>query len=328
MRCCTGSFNFMVSVENKNFKKKIVNIGSLNKDIVVKVNNIPKPGETIMAQSSSEFLGGKGSNQAVAAAKVGGDVTMLGMVGDDRDGRWLLESLEKNNVITDSIVQVKSAVSGLAIVTVEDSAENTVVVIPGANHKVNIDYIKNNEEIIKNCDYVLLQMEVPKEVVEYSINHSKELGKCVILNPAPASHLNKDVLKNIDIITPNRSELSILTDMEVESMEDVKEASTRLIGNGVKKVIVTLGKEGAYYTDGSLEKFYNGIKVDSQDTTGAGDCFNGVLVASLAQNFSIHKSIKRAICASAISVTKLGAQNSMPNIEDLDEFMGSDKSRL
>lgn len=301
--------------------KKIAVIGSLNKDLVVKVAKLPKPGETVIAESSSEFLGGKGANQAVAAAKMSAHVTMMGMIGDDNDGQWLIDSLEENNVLTNHIIRTKRADTGLAVVSVDESGENSVMVVAGANHQLNIDYIESNRQSLMDMDFILLQLEIPIEVVEYAINVGKALNKFIILNPAPACDLKDNVIKNIDMLTPNATELAHLSGMKVETISDVKVAASKMINKGVKQLIVTLGAKGAYYTDGKIEQLYDGIKVESVDTTGAGDCFNGVLVASMSQNFTIKESIKRAIIASAMSVVKPGAQNSIPEIAEVEQFM-------
>lgn len=301
--------------------KKIAVLGSLNKDLVLKVDKLPIPGETVVAGSCSAFLGGKGANQAVAAAKMGAHVTMLGMVGDDNDGQMFIDSLEENDILTHLIMRTTKSDTGLAVVSVEASGENSVMVVAGANHQLDVEYIESNRQSLMAADFILLQLEIPIEVVEHAIEVCKEHDKFIVLNPAPACDLKDSIFTDIDVLTPNRSELACLSGMRVETMEDVKVAATTMIHKGVKHLIVTLGEKGAYYTDGQIEQMYDGIKVESVDTTGAGDCFNGVLVASMSQNFTIKESIERAISASAMSVKEPGAQNSMPGIAEVEEFM-------
>ncbi len=299
--------------------KKVLVIGSLNMDLVVTVSELPEKGETILGKNVTYCNGGKGANQACAAAKLGANVSMLGCVGYDEFGDILIDSLKKCNVDISKIKRTNQAKTGMAFINVSDSGDNNIVVVAGANNYCDIEYLKANDQEFINCDYVLLQLEIPLKSVEYAINRAKELDKVVILNPAPANKdLDDKLLMKVDYFTPNETELEAL--MKMKLMLKDKLISLRSIG--IKEVIVTLGENGLAYLDNNNELVeipaYN---VKAVDTVGAGDCFNGALVVGLANGLPIAKALNFASAAAAIAVTRFGAQASLPSLSEVNEML-------
>jgi len=295
--------------------KKVLVIGSLNMDMVVSVKNIPQIGETVLASSIEESGGGKGANQAVACARFGAQTYMLGSIGNDHNGKILKENLDREGINTKGIKVQDNDRTGMAWIALDDDGNNSIVVIPGANNSFTIEDIDKNEEILREADIILIQMEIPLDVVEYAVNKASKNGSFIILNPAPARVLSKDLLTKIDIITPNKTELDILT--KDSNLTTNYDKSKYLIDLGVKNVICTLGEYGALFVNKEENILFGPYKVNAIDTTGAGDCFNGVLAAEIYKGNDIVQSIKNAIIASAISVTKKGAQLSMPKLQDI-----------
>ncbi|WP_206867597.1 ribokinase [Clostridium zeae] len=294
-------------------KKKILVIGSLNMDWVIPVNNIPKEGETILAESYIEIPGGKGANQAFAAQRLGGSVTMLGMVGDDTIGEKLISNLAAERIDITRIEKIKQLNSGLAIIYVNKEGANSIVVLPGANSSVDKNYIDKNIDILKDSDIIMLQMEIPKETVFYIIEKASEMNKIIILNPAPAPEiLPKELLDKIDFLTPNETELEKLTGNLVNDIDSAIKASQILLSKGVKNVIVTLGESGALLLNNNICVTFKTEKVKAIDTTAAGDCFNGAFAVALSEGCSIEQAIQFANKAASISVTRKGAQPSIP----------------
>jgi ribokinase len=293
--------------------KKILVIGSLNIDWVIPVSHMPKEGETIIGGNYTEIPGGKGANQAYGAARLGGSVIMLGMVGDDHMGGKLVNNLISQNIDVSRIERCKNINSGLAIIYVNNEGENSIVVLPGANSMVDKSYIDNNSEFISNSDLIVMQMEIPKETVYYAIEKAYAENKKIILNPAPApEYLDDYILSKIDFFTPNETELEKLTGKEIADIPTAIEASKVLIGKGVKNVIATLGEKGSLLVSSDKTIFFEGEKVKAIDTTAAGGCFNAALAVALSEGKTIEEAIKFANKAAAISVTRKGAQPSMP----------------
>lgn len=298
--------------------KKVLVIGSLNMDMVVNVNTIPRKGETVLASSMEKYHGGKGANQAVASSKFGAKTYMIGAVGSDEHGKDLVESIKSNGVDAKGIEVRKSEKTGMAWITVDQKGENSIVVIAGSNGTLSKKNIDANEELFHEADIILLQLEIPMEAVEYAIKKGKENGCIVILNPAPAIELSPELLSKVDIITPNESELDILASCP-EDWDPIQKAKI-VLGYGVRNVICTLGDKGALLVNQKGHIYFPALIVNSVDTTGAGDCFNGVLAAELAKDESIEVAIQSAIKAASISVTKKGAQSSMPTRHDVDKY--------
>lgn len=300
-------------------KKGILVIGSLNMDLSIDLAKMPVTGETILGRGIAYKAGGKGANQACAAGKLGGRVRMLGCVGQDEFGQKLVKSLSESGVETDYIKESRDLPTGTAVIYVDDNGDNSIVVIPGANMACDIEYLKEQDEQFHWCDYVVLQMEIPYEAVWYSVKRAKELGKMVILNPAPApDEIPEEILSLVDYLTLNETEIIALNG---KSKDDIREGAEKLLSRGVSNVIATLGDRGALLVNRYGETFYPARKVVSVDTTAAGDCFNGAMVAALAEGQSEAEAILFANIASSIAVTRKGAQESLPIREEVAVIM-------
>ena len=300
-------------------KKGILVIGSLNMDLSIDLAKMPVTGETILGRGIAYKAGGKGANQVCAAGKLGGRVRMLGCVGQDEFGQKLVKSLSESGVETDYIKESRDLPTGTAVIYVDDNGDNSIVVIPGANMACDIEYLKEQDEQFHWCDYVVLQMEIPYEAVWYSVKRAKELGKMVILNPAPApDEIPEEILSLVDYLTPNETEIIALNG---KSKDDIREGAEKLLSRGVSNVIATLGDRGALLVNRYGETFYPARKVVSVDTTAAGDCFNGAMVAALAEGQSEAEAILFANIASSIAVTRKGAQESLPIREEVAVIM-------
>ena len=301
--------------------KNICVIGSLNMDLVVNVDTMPKPGQTIIGSNFKEVPGGKGANQAVAMTRLNGNVSMIGKVGEDGFGQTLINSL-KNDKVDTTYIQTSKGATGVALITVDKNAQNSIVVSPGANFEVKEDDIDNNIEAIKNSDIVVLQLETPLNTIKYALNKAKELNKYTILNPAPAVKLDDEIIKNVDLLTPNETELEIISGVNIETEEDIQKAAQIMIEKGVKELIVTLGSKGSLYINKEKSMFKKAYKVEAVDTTAAGDSYTGALAVALSQDKNIEDAMDFASKVGALSVLKEGAQSSLPTLEDVKNFRG------
>ena len=301
--------------------KNICVIGSLNMDLVVNVDTMPKPGQTIIGSNFKEVPGGKGANQAVAMARLNGNVSMIGKVGEDGFGQTLINSL-KNDKVDTTYIQTSKGATGVALITVDKNAQNYIVVSPGANFEVKEDDIDNNIEAIKNSDIVVLQLETPLNTIKYALNKAKELNKYTILNPAPAVKLDDEIIKNVDLLTPNETELEIISGVSIETEEDIQKAAQIMIEKGVKELIVTLGSKGSLYINKEKSMFKKAYKVEAVDTTAAGDSYTGALAVALSQDKNIEDALDFGSKVGALSVLKEGAQSSLPTLEDVKNFRG------
>ena len=301
--------------------KNICVIGSLNMDLVVKVDTMPKGGQTLIGSNFKEVPGGKGANQAVAMARLGGNVSMIGKVGNDGFGQTLLNALKADNVNTDYI-GIEEGPTGVALITVDKNAENSIVVAPGANFKVAVEDIDNNIEAINNSDIVVVQLETPLETIKYGLKKAKEAGKYTILNPAPAVVLEDEIIKNVDLLTPNETELEILSGVEINNEDDIKRAAQIMIDKGVKELIVTLGSKGSLYINKERSMFKSAYKVNAVDTTAAGDSYTGALSVAFANGKNVEEAMDFASKVGALSVMKEGAQSSLPTLKDVENFRG------
>ena len=299
-------------------KSKIYVIGSSNTDMVVKSNFLPKPGETVIGDTFLMNPGGKGANQAVSACKLGADVTFITKVGNDMFGKKAVNNFKKIGIKTDYIRIDKNNSSGIAIIMVDKSGENSISVAPGANNSLTIKDVNFIEEKLKADDYVLIQLEIPKTVVEYLIEICNKLKVKLILNPAPFQKISDYHLSQVNTITPNEIETEYLSGIKVKDKETAKKASKILINKGIKNIIITMGEKGAFYKSSSFEGLIPTKKVSVIDSTAAGDTFNGALVAGLSMKMDMLTSIDFANNAATYSVTKLGAQSSAPSINDLN----------
>jgi len=298
--------------------KKIVVIGSLNQDIAVKTDHIPQIGETVLVKEANYFPGGKGANQAYAIGKLGGDVLMLGAVGDDPAGKFLLNNLQSVGVNISHVKTDKNTRTGMAWITVNKAGDNCITVIQGANQRVDIPYIQENISVIEDADIILLQLEIPLETVEYVAMVAKSLGKYVILDPAPAIPLSDDLLQKVDLIKPNETEIAILTGSDIDD-DDYFRKSTLLKEKGVKNVLITLGDKGVIANLSGCEPLYfQGYKVKAVDTTAAGDSFVAMLAVSISKEIEMKEAIDAAQKVASFVVTREGAQTAIPSIEELN----------
>jgi ribokinase len=292
--------------------KKILVVGSSNTDMVIKTTNFPDPGETILGERFLMNAGGKGANQAVAAARLGGLVTFVGKIGDDIFGKQAILQLENEGINVDFVAIDPENPSGVAIITVDKNGENSIVVALGANGTLNSADFDIAIEELEDSEFVLMQLEIPIPTVEYIARIANQKQKKVVLNPAPAVKFSDELLKNLYIITPNETEAEILTGIKVTDEQSAMKAATRLNEKGVEIVIITMGSAGAFLLVSGKSEMIKTSKVDAVDTTAAGDTFNGALVVALSEGKTIQESIVFANKAAAISVTRVGAQSSVP----------------
>ncbi|MHA1232487.1 MAG: ribokinase [Candidatus Helarchaeota archaeon] len=306
-----------------NKKPHVVVIGSSNTDLTIKSKSLPSPGETVLGDEFFIASGGKGANQAVAAARAGVDVTFIAKIGDDAFGKNNIELYKKDNINTNHIIIDKNNYSGIALIMIDEYGENLIAVASNSNYNFTPKEIEEKKNVIKDADIVLLQNEIPDTTNIRAISISNDLNIPCILNPAPGPKkpLQNDVLKKIKFLTPNKNELELVSGKKIGSENDLKIIGQELISKGVENVIITLGTKGALYINSNDSIIIPAYKVKAIDTVGAGDCFNGYLGAMLASGKSILDSIKIASAAAAISVTRRGAQPSIPRIDEVLEFM-------
>ena len=307
--------------------QKILVVGSINMDLVVKLDEIPRMGETVLGKSLEQIPGGKGANQAVTMAKLQSDVTFLGKVGEDSFGDNLLVSMKNSGVDTDYIERVKDS-TGIAVINVDNKGNNNIVVIPGANFKVDRGYIERNTDLIRNSDIVVMQLEIPIETVRESLRIAKEFDKTTILNPAPAKELDANIIKNIDILIPNEYELGRMTGMQITDEGTIIKASKTLLDKGIKEIVVTLGSKGVLYINRTKHKFFKSFKVEVVDTTAAGDSFIGGFTSSFIEDRDIEKAINIGQKTAALSIQKFGAQSSLPNKKEVDDFKDNNQKTI
>lgn len=294
----------------------ILVIGSLNMDLVSQVERLPLSGETIMSNQFYINPGGKGANQAVGIAKLGKSVSMLGKVGQDNYGDILLQTLHDYGVNTECIKQ--DAETGKAFITLDKDGENHIVLVPGANEKMDRETVDYYKDIVKNCSFIIMQLEIPLEVVEYVIQLAKQFNKKVILNPAPAQVLSDDILKGVHTLIPNQTELSILTRMPSTTSDEIVDAARKLKSTGVNEIIVTAGDQGAYIINEENEIHLPAQKVQVNDTTAAGDSYIAAYAVAIAEGKKSEEAALFANKAASITVTREGAQSSLPLLHEVE----------
>lgn len=299
--------------------RKIIVVGSLNMDMVINTPRIPKLGETIIGSNFMTIPGGKGANQAVAAAKLGGDVSMIGCVGDDIFGQNLRENLKSCNVDIQNIKGIKNVSTGVAVVTVCDG-DNTIILDSGANFKIDCNVIDKISEVIIESYMVIIQLEIPQEVVEYVIALAYKNKVKVLLNPAPARQLSDELLSKVTIFTPNETECEIITGISINSIEDAKSAVHYLRNKGIQNVIVTMGKNGVVYNSGEAVIHKKVSTVKAVDTTAADDAFSGAIAVALSEGKTIDEAVDFGNKAGTLTVMKIGAQISLPTRQDVENF--------
>ncbi len=292
---------------------RIVVIGSINTDMVVRSSQIPLPGQTLMGHSFTTTGGGKGANQAVAAARLGADVSLIARIGNDAFGEMSVESFKKEKISTENIYTDSDAPSGVAFILVDDKGENIIVVAPGANAALNEKDIQDAEDVIKKAGIVLLQLEIPMLTVAEGIRLAKKHNRMVMLNPAPAAPIPEEILHLVDIITPNQTEALMLTGIAVNDALTAQQACDVLHGMGILTIIITMGEQGAYISSDNYKGLVPGFNAGTVvDTVAAGDTFCGGLAVAIVEGKSLQHAVQFANAAAALSVTKTGAQASIP----------------
>ncbi|WP_288479285.1 ribokinase [uncultured Clostridium sp.] len=307
---------------------KVCVLGSINMDLVIKVKDMPKVGETILSKSFEKIAGGKGANQAVAAKRCGNEVSMIGKIGLDDNGKALKRLLEEDEIDTSLIFEDEKNPTGMAMITVDENSDNSIIVISGSNMKINEGEIEKSREKIKNSDILISQFETPEDMTIKAFNIAKENGKITILNPAPAKEIKKELLKVTDIIIPNETEAELLTGIKVNDLDTAKLAGKKLLESGVKFAIITLGEKGAAIINNERAELVKAFKVNAVDTTAAGDSFIGGLSSKLNINDLNFENLIKAVTfgnkVSSIAVQREGAQPSIPTLEEVIKVYGEE----
>ncbi|WP_267490697.1 ribokinase [Paenibacillus sp. 1001270B_150601_E10] len=301
----------------------IVIIGSLNMDLITVTDRVPNAGETVHGTSFHTLCGGKGANQAVACARLGAQVHMIGCIGDDNFGQQMLNNLKHEGIDCSGIITIKDQSSGIASITIDDQ-DNRIIVVPGANGGFRPKHIEQQRMLIQQADLVLMQLEIPMDTVYAAVDIAYEYGVPVMLNPAPAVPLDSEWLKKIAWLTPNEHELAIMLGLQDQVNERSKDGELlgTMLSAWPERIVMTRGGDGALWADaGGHIQHMPGHKVTVVDTTGAGDTFNGALAVSLAEGRSLTESVARSVAAGALSVTRFGAQGGMPTKSDLERYL-------
>ena len=297
---------------------EITVLGIFVADISFSGPKIPSIGETVLGKKYNIGPGGKGCNQAIAIARLGGNVNFISKIGKDAYGELALKTLEKNKIFTKNIIQDNSQQTGVAGILVDqNSGKNAINVIVGAPSSLKINEIEKQMNLIKNSKILLTQLEIPKDVTLHCLKTAKENGCLTILNPAPASEITKEFYNCIDYFTPNETEAEFYTGIKITNEKEAKQAADKLTNLGIKKTIITLGEKGLFYSDGKEEIYLKASDVKAIDTTGAGDAFNGALAFGLSKGKPIKECLELANKVAGISTTKLGAGDAMPFLKDI-----------
>ena len=292
-------------------------------DMVVTTPRQPKMGETILGTSFATFPGGKGANQAIAAARLGADVSMIGMTGDDGFGKVLRENLVTNGVGAEGVKINSQVSSGIALITVDQAGMNSIIVVPGSNGALKGEDLEQVEAILASATLVLLQLEIPLETAWHAIRIARRNSIPVLLNPAPAAEIPADILDGLDYLIPNEFELGMLTGLPTRTYPEIVNACQTLIQQGVKRVILTRGAQGCYYLDSTTELLLPAFRVRSVDSTAAGDAFIGGFASAIVAGANIVTALQQASAAGALAVTKAGAQTSLPTRQEMEEYLKS-----
>ncbi|MEX2233085.1 MAG: ribokinase [Cyclobacteriaceae bacterium] len=298
-------------------KKTIVVIGSTNVDMVVKTHHIPGPGETVLGGIFLMNSGGKGANQAMSVARLGGSVSFISKVGNDIFGKQAIRSFAEAGIDTSYLLIDNDTPSGVALITVDEQGENSIVVASGANANLTPGEVQKCLQKIPDAGILLIQLEIPIDTVEFALGYAAAHGIKVILNPAPGRPLRSELFELIDIVTPNSNEAEMLTGIVVNDVDSARRAAELLQKKGVKNVVITLGKEGAVFLQDGKFDTIAATKIKAVDTTGAGDVFNGALAVGIAEGKDILSSLRFACHAAAITTTRMGAQSAIPYRNEL-----------
>ena len=308
-------------------KSPVLVIGSANTDMIIQVERLPKSGETILGGDFTSTAGGKGANQAVAAARAGGAVTFIARVGQDIFGAQAIAGYIGDGINVDHVIRDRTNPSGVALIFVGKSGDNSIAVASGANGSLSPGDIGKAKKAFSAASVVLLQLETPLETVTAAVKLAAASGARVILNPAPAQPLSTRLLKDVFLLTPNESEAELLTGIRVDNEVGAAQAAEKLLARGVQNVIVTLGARGAFVAGPSVRQLIPGYKVKAVDATGAGDVFNGSLAVALAEGKTLLEAAHFATAAAAISVTRFGAQTSAPARTEIDAALATGRVR-
>jgi ribokinase len=302
-------------------KKSILVVGSSNTDMIIELDRIPRPGETVLGGEFVTAAGGKGANQAVGAARAGGKVTFVARVGQDAFGDRAVAGLVEDGIHVRHVSRDKSHPSGVALIFVAKDGENSIAVAGGANGRLSPADVRKAARAFASASVVVMQLETPLETVQAAAVLAAKHGVPVILNPAPARPLPDKLLKRVSILTPNETEAELLTGVKVDSEAAAARAADRLLAKGVRVVILTLGARGAFVADAGGKRLVPTFKVKAVDTTAAGDIFNGALAVALAEGMPLVEAVRFGCAAAAISVTRPGAQPSAPRRAEIEEFL-------
>jgi len=320
-------YNYNISVQPFGINimyKKIIVVGSSNTDMVIKADKLPLPGETVLGGKFFMNPGGKGANQAVTAARLSGDVTFVTKIGDDIFGHQALQHFQREKIVTEYITIDAEHPSGVALINVDGKGENCIAVAPGSNSQLKPTDVETALEMADREAITLLQLEIPLPTVEYAIRKSYEKGFKVLLNPAPAQALPSSLFSLLYLITPNETEAELLTGIRVIDTATARQAAVKLQALGVPNVVITLGARGAYLHTESISGLMPPPPVTAIDTTAAGDCFNGALAVALAENRCLEEAVAFACKVASVSVTRLGAQSSIPYRQEVETVPSPD----
>lgn len=308
-------------------KPKISVLGSCNMDIYATTQHLPEPGETVIGHSYIMTMGGKGANQAVAASKLGAEVTMIGRVGCDLFGRQMVDTLKTYQINTDHIQCDEQADSGMALIVVDQKPENIIVVIPGTNMRISSEDILKAAQELQQSKVLLMQLEIPLAAIESALKIAKQGGCYCILNPAPARTLPESILRNVDLLTPNQNEAKLLTGIPADTLDGAEKAGKALLESGVPEVIITLGSQGAMLVQKGKTLHIPAFCIpDAVDPSGAGDAFMGGLAIALAEGLPLEKAARFGNASGALSTRKQGAMPAMVTRQELDAFLFQNKA--
>ena len=302
-------------------KSRILVVGSSNTDMIVQLKSLPGPGVTVIGGKFSTAPGGKGANQAVGAARAGGNVAFIGKMGRDAFGTSALENLQRDGIDVSRVVRDPKAPSGVAFIFVAEGGENSIAVASGSNDLLSVADVEAARDEFRKADIVLVQLETPLPTVIATARLAAKAGALVILNPAPARQLPDSLLRHVSILTPNEHEAELLTGIKVVDAKSASKAAESLMKRGVGTVIVTLGSKGAFIAQGTNRELMAGFKVRAVDTTAAGDIFNGALAVALGEGTDLASAVRFAQAAAAISVTRAGAQPSAPKRSEIERLV-------
>ncbi|HKX03879.1 MAG TPA: ribokinase [Methylomirabilota bacterium] len=298
-------------------------VGSANLDYTVALPRLPRVGETVSAGTLLVNRGGKGANQAVAARRLGAEVRLIGCVGDDDAGSAMRRALDEQGIGVEGVVTAPGVASGTALIFVDREGHNQIGVAPGANHRLTVEMARAGEPSIEWAQVLVSQLEVPVPVVRWALETARRHGVPTVLNPAPVQELSDDLLGLVTYLTPNAGEVAALTGIEVSDLDSGRRAAARLCERGVGTVIITLGEEGALVYDGATAVHFEAFPIEAVDTTGAGDAFNGALAVGLSAGGSLEQVIPLASAAAALTCTRRGAQDALPDRADVERFLQS-----